>query len=76
VRHLPRPPAIIVDVGGGPGVDARWLADQGYKVHLVDPVPLHVKQAASDPGWVGWGLPGEGQLPDVVRAESGQPRPR
>ena len=47
-RHLPPPPAVILDVGGGPGVYARWLASQGYEVHLVDPVPLHVEQAVSD----------------------------
>ena len=48
-RHLPPPPAVILDVGGGPGVYARWLATQGYEVHLVDPVLLHVEQAAADP---------------------------
>jgi ubiquinone/menaquinone biosynthesis C-methylase UbiE len=47
-RHLPPPPAVILDVGGGPGVYARWLATEGYEVHLVDPVPLHVDQAVSD----------------------------
>lgn len=47
-RHLPPPPAVVLDVGGGPGVYARWLATQGYEVHLVDPVPLHVEQAAAD----------------------------
>ena len=47
VRHLPPPPAVVLDVGGGPGVCARWLAAQGYEVHLVDPVPLHVEQASS-----------------------------
>jgi ubiquinone/menaquinone biosynthesis C-methylase UbiE len=44
-RHLPSPPAVILDVGGGPGVYAYWLAGQGYAVHLVDAVPLHVEQA-------------------------------
>jgi ubiquinone/menaquinone biosynthesis C-methylase UbiE len=44
-RHLPPPPARIIDVGGGAGVHARWLAGAGYSVHLVDPVPLHVEQA-------------------------------
>ena len=48
-RHLPSPPAVILDIGGGPGVYARWLATQGYEVHLVDPVPLHVEQAVVDP---------------------------
>ncbi len=46
-RHLPSPPAVVLDVGGGPGVYALWLADQGYEVHLVDPVPLHVEQAGA-----------------------------
>lgn len=44
-RYLPPPPAVIFDVGGGPGVYARWLARQGYEVHLIDAVPLHVQQA-------------------------------
>lgn len=42
---LPRPPARVLDVGGGAGVHATWLAERGYEVHLVDPVPLHVEQA-------------------------------
>jgi len=45
-RFLP-PPAQVLDVGGGPGVYAVWLAERGYKVHLVDPVPIHVEQAAA-----------------------------
>ena len=44
-RWLPPPPARILDVGGGPGTYVPWLAAQGYEVHLVDPVPLHVEQA-------------------------------
>ncbi|HEV3165286.1 MAG TPA: class I SAM-dependent methyltransferase [Isosphaeraceae bacterium] len=44
-RHLPPPPAVIADVGGGPGLYACWLARQGYEVHLVDPLQLHVAQA-------------------------------
>src|SRR6185503_19281174 len=44
-RYLPAPPAVIADVGGGPGRYAVWLAEHGYRVHLVDPVPLHVEQA-------------------------------
>ena len=46
-RYLPPPPATILDVGGGPGVYAAWLANDGYQVHLVDPVALHVEQAAA-----------------------------
>ncbi|HWE64517.1 MAG TPA: class I SAM-dependent methyltransferase [Chloroflexota bacterium] len=44
-RILPAPPARILDVGGGPGLYAHWLTDEGYTVHLVDAVPLHVEQA-------------------------------
>jgi len=44
-RYLPAPPAVVADVGGGPGRYAVWLAERGYRVHLVDPVPLHVEQA-------------------------------
>jgi SAM-dependent methyltransferase len=44
-RHLPAPPAKVLDVGGGPGAYAAWLADGGYEVKLVDATPLHVQQA-------------------------------
>lgn len=44
-RHLPAPPASVLDVGGGAGVHAFWLADLGYEVHLVDPMPDHIEQA-------------------------------
>ena len=44
-RFLPPPPAVVADVGGGPGAYAGWLAGLGYEVHLYDPVPLHVAQA-------------------------------
>jgi SAM-dependent methyltransferase len=43
--RLPPAPAIVVDVGGGAGVHAAWLARRGYEVHLLDPVPLHIEQA-------------------------------
>jgi ubiquinone/menaquinone biosynthesis C-methylase UbiE len=48
-RHLPPPPAVVLDVGGGPGAHARWLADRGYEVHLIDVVPRHVEQARQRP---------------------------
>jgi ubiquinone/menaquinone biosynthesis C-methylase UbiE len=44
-RFLPQPPATVLDIGGGPGVYAAWLADMGYDVHLVDYVPLHAQMA-------------------------------
>lgn len=46
-RHLPRAPATIFDVGGAAGVYAFPLAQQGYQVHLIDPVELHLQQARS-----------------------------
>ncbi|MEK9136264.1 MAG: hypothetical protein AAB393_04010, partial [Bacteroidota bacterium] len=42
---LPQPPAIVRDVGGGPGGHACWLAQLGYEVHLIDIMPLHVDLA-------------------------------
>lgn len=44
-RYLPKPPATIYDIGGGAGVYALWLAGQGYDVHLLDAIPLHIEQA-------------------------------
>jgi ubiquinone/menaquinone biosynthesis C-methylase UbiE len=44
-RYLPRAPARVLDVGGGPGTYAIPLRAAGYEVELVDPVPLHVEQA-------------------------------
>jgi len=52
-RHLPAAPASVLDVGGGWGVHAFWLTEQGYDVHLIDPVPGHIEQARermSEPG--------------------------
>lgn len=44
-RFLPPAPAVVLDVGGGPGGHALWLARLGYRVHLVDVLPLHVELA-------------------------------
>ncbi len=46
-RFLPPPPADVLDVGGGPGIYAGILARRGYRVELIDIVPLHVGQAAA-----------------------------
>ena len=45
VRFLPPAPAVVLDVGGAAGAYAFPLAEMGYIVDLVDPVPLHVEQA-------------------------------
>ena len=47
LRHLPPAPATILDIGGGAGAYASWLARRGYRVHLLDPVPRHVEQASA-----------------------------
>jgi ubiquinone/menaquinone biosynthesis C-methylase UbiE len=44
-QYLTPPPAVVLDVGGAAGRYACWLAREGYTVHLVDPVPLHIQQA-------------------------------
>ena len=36
-EHLPRPPAALVDVGGGAGNQSIPLARDGYQVAIVDP---------------------------------------
>jgi len=44
-RSLPRRRATILDIGGGPGRYSFWLAGKGHRVHLVDAIPLHIRQA-------------------------------
>jgi ubiquinone/menaquinone biosynthesis C-methylase UbiE len=44
-RFAPRPPGTVVDVGGAAGAYALWLAQAGYAVHLLDPVPRLVAEA-------------------------------
>jgi ubiquinone/menaquinone biosynthesis C-methylase UbiE len=46
-RYLKPAPGVVVDVGGGSGAYSCWLASLGYKAHLVDPVPKHIKQAVA-----------------------------
>jgi SAM-dependent methyltransferase len=44
-RYAPPPPGTVVDVGGAAGAYALWLAETGYAVHLLDPVPRLVAEA-------------------------------
>ncbi len=46
-KYLPKPPAIILDIGGAAGAYAFPLCEMGYTVHLIDPVSLHIEQAKS-----------------------------
>jgi len=43
-RTLPDPPAVVADIGGGPGRYTDWLLGAGYTVVHRDPVLLHVEQ--------------------------------
>lgn len=49
-RWLPEPPAVVLDIGGGPAVHSYWMAECGHEVHLVDVVPFHIQiaEAMSD----------------------------
>src|SRR4249920_756731 len=49
-RRLPAAPAVIADIGGGPGRYALWLAELGYKVEHRDLVRLHVEQLQRSSG--------------------------
>jgi ubiquinone/menaquinone biosynthesis C-methylase UbiE len=44
-RHAPPPPATVLDIGGAAGAYALWLAEAGYSVHLLDPIPRLVAEA-------------------------------
>ncbi len=61
-RHLPPAPAAVLDVGGAAGVHARWLADTGYQLTLLDPSELHVRQARAE---AAKGTPFEARLGDA-----------
>src|SRR5690349_12731189 len=48
MRRLPPPPAVVADIGGGPGRYALWLASLGHQVEHRDLMPLHVSQLQVD----------------------------
>lgn len=52
-RHMPDPPARVLDVGGGTGVHASWLVTDGYAVHVVDLTPRHIEKVRHDLGATG-----------------------
>jgi len=43
--HISKPKATIIDVGGGTGKYAEWLAKKNHNVHLIEPVPKHIQLA-------------------------------
>ncbi|SCE94474.1 Methyltransferase domain-containing protein [Micromonospora purpureochromogenes] len=62
-RLLPPPPATVLDLGGGPGAYASWLAAAGHPVHLVDLVPAHAAAARRDHPVAGAGVGDARHLP-------------
>lgn len=70
-RLLPGAPARVLDVGGGTGIHAEWLAEDGHEVEVVDPVPMHVERSGRLPGVIARlgdarALPAEDAAYDVV----------
>jgi SAM-dependent methyltransferase len=49
-RHLPDGALRVLDVGGATGVHAAWLAEDGHRVHVVDPVASQVARVLESPG--------------------------
>ncbi len=50
LRALPPAPAVVADIGGGPGRYALWLAARGYEVEHRDLMPMHVAHLAAAEG--------------------------
>ena|GEM_PF-1987562 len=53
LRHLPPAPAVVADIGGGPGRFALWLAGLGYRVEHRDIVAAHVEHVRGAAAEVG-----------------------
>lgn len=49
-RKLPGAGLDVLDVGGATGVHSKWLAEDGHRVTLIDPVASQVEVAAALPG--------------------------
>ncbi len=45
LENLPKPPAVIYDIGGGYGEYSWWLASLGYEVHLFDLSETNIKMS-------------------------------
>jgi 2-polyprenyl-3-methyl-5-hydroxy-6-metoxy-1,4-benzoquinol methylase len=73
LRHLPKPPARVADIGSGAGPYSLWLAEQGHSVVARDLVPLHIEQlraAATDRGLVVDAAVGEARALDLPDASA------
>lgn len=47
LERLPKPPAVIYDIGGAYGEYAWWLASLGYEVHLFDLAQTNIIMSAA-----------------------------
>ena len=56
-KYIPSSSSKIVDIGGGTGKYAEWLADKGHRVHMVDPVLKHIKIAQNRADNLTWVKP-------------------
>ncbi len=45
LEKLPKPPAVIYDIGGGLGEYSWWLSSLGYEVHLFDVTVTNIKMS-------------------------------
>lgn len=46
-KYIPSSSSKIIDIGGGTGKYSEWLAKKGHQVHLIEPIPKHIKLAQS-----------------------------
>jgi SAM-dependent methyltransferase len=70
LRRLPAAPAVVADIGGGPGRYALWLASLGYQVEHRDLMPLHVEQFTADAAGVAGIRTALGDARDVDLADA------
>lgn len=56
VDYIPSPPGLALDIGGGSGRDAVWLADKGWDVTVVEPSVAfrELGRANSEPYSIKW----------------------
>lgn len=45
LENLPKPPAVVYDIGGGYGEYSWWLASLGYEVHLFDLAETNIEMS-------------------------------
>jgi ubiquinone/menaquinone biosynthesis C-methylase UbiE len=56
----------LIDIGGGTGLDAAWLTERGRHVHLTDPAPQMVREAAAKLGEASVSIAGAEDLSEIA----------